>query len=711
MFPRLHNEPCTSEPAASSPKEGSSQQKTESPGTGKGPERTVQKCPEAGQNKSPNDQSSVDFRKEGTSTQETSKCIRQEGTRGLDDTTSNITEETKTEDNVAVEHDDDEQRSSKIVEHILKELKGINKIQEEISDLRLYLTSVRGSVDEVSCCVDAVLSEIGELYTGASASTSSQPSPVSQTPRVRRGSLGRQNAITSLYSRDASPVNFQECSKNMGGVQSVRHSNQWHLDGVQKTDYKSQEQVSDMNVRGSVNTDPYLELQRGQVYHSTSSISSCQSSTCPEAGFLSETDSWAPRDLKDSRSKREGWSEEDICSCANSALGANNCPHVWDTEDMQSSTSNQTSDGSEHLSLLFGLHHNSTSSTSSITDFRPSRLQTVETNQDCSYTGHYPYSFSAGYHPVDACGKELDRGPSRSLSCSTVLLTDCDDCGSSGHTLDLGSAESLDYDWTDLGISKAEGEDAQSQASSDNQDSKGIPTTPNVGFDVTTFSKAVLSFRSALKGALKKLEVSNPDDEPEASLPPTRQSSESKEKQNSGDRDNSPLQNTDPCSPKADNEVSVYMDCVQCPVTLQVPPQQEPDSCTVDQYHQGEPKEEDASTLDQTKDLCTPKPCESPLILVVNTDEVWLSPISENQLLDVVDERKPTDASHKERIANFQRILREKKLSRQRLSRSAQSSQGSHCSQGSQGSQSQDEFFIGIFKDIYFSLHIHRGDK
>ncbi|TNN72092.1 Protein unc-13 C [Liparis tanakae] len=60
-----------------------------------------------------------------------------------------------------VEEDEDkEEESSAIIEHILKELRGINKIQEEISDLRDYLTSVRGSVEEVSSCVDAVLLEI-----------------------------------------------------------------------------------------------------------------------------------------------------------------------------------------------------------------------------------------------------------------------------------------------------------------------------------------------------------------------------------------------------------------------------------------------------------------------------------------------------------------------------------------------------------------------
>uniref|UniRef100_A0A672NC30 Unc-13 homolog B n=1 Tax=Sinocyclocheilus grahami TaxID=75366 RepID=A0A672NC30_SINGR len=88
--------------------------------------------------------------------------------------------------------------SSTIVEHILKELQGINKIQEEISDLRQYLTSVSGSVDEVSCCVDAVLLEIEELY---SVGAVGNPSPRRVVAHQR--SPGRQNAIPLPQSRNS----------------------------------------------------------------------------------------------------------------------------------------------------------------------------------------------------------------------------------------------------------------------------------------------------------------------------------------------------------------------------------------------------------------------------------------------------------------------------------------------------------------------------
>uniref|UniRef100_A0A8C1YN45 Unc-13 homolog B n=1 Tax=Cyprinus carpio TaxID=7962 RepID=A0A8C1YN45_CYPCA len=100
--------------------------------------------------------------------------------------------------------------SSTIVDHILKELQGINKIQEEISDLRQYLTSLSGSVDEVSCCVDAVLLEIEELYsTGAVENPSPQ--------RVHQRNPGRENAVALPQSRNNSPViKHRKLEKNEG---------------------------------------------------------------------------------------------------------------------------------------------------------------------------------------------------------------------------------------------------------------------------------------------------------------------------------------------------------------------------------------------------------------------------------------------------------------------------------------------------------------
>uniref|UniRef100_A0A4W6C7P0 Unc-13 homolog B n=1 Tax=Lates calcarifer TaxID=8187 RepID=A0A4W6C7P0_LATCA len=522
----------------------------------------------------------------------------QDGTGVLEDTIPRPIEKTKNEEQKEEMEDvEAEQGASNVVEHILKELKGINKIQEEISDLRLYLTSVRGSVDEVSCCVDAVLSEIGELYSGASAAPDS--SSVSQTPRIRRGSLGRQNAITSLHCGDTSPVlNHKDCRKDFGCVPSHRSSKPWHTgentlsQSDQQTDQENQKQSSNIHMLGTTKPDLCnLELHHGHDYQSISSLSSCHSTNCPEAGFLSgdmEYDRWPSADMQHSISGEGGWSEEDICSCANSREELDSCLGVWGrcaTVDTQSSTPGHSSHtSSEHLSLLFGLHYNSPSSSSSMVDWRPSRIQNEEENLDCNCATNCPYSRSSGYHTMNACANELDSEPSRSLSCSTVLLTDCDDgypephslcddCPSSGDTLDLGSAESLDREWTDPSISRDEPGESLSQESSE-IDSEGTPKTPNVGFDVTTFSKAVLSFRSALKGALKKLEGSNPegvkdDDGSEASPSPVRQASEPKEEQSSTEYTEGDISLTEnPAqygTPREDSEASVYVDSIcQC---------------------------------------------------------------------------------------------------------------------------------------------------
>uniref|UniRef100_A0A8D3BN40 Unc-13 homolog B n=1 Tax=Scophthalmus maximus TaxID=52904 RepID=A0A8D3BN40_SCOMX len=586
MFPRGHlsghDEPNTSELLQLSPKTQDLRKKrSQSPKVGQSLHRALQKCLQGADD---NDLSSVDTTcstADLTPSGENSSSDCQDSIGILDKAISGLIERTNNKgDNLEMEDEEAEQGSSNVVEHILKELKGINKIQEEISDLRLYLTSVRGSVDEVSCCVDAVLSEIGELYTGASAA--SHPSPVSETPHIRRGSLGRQNAITSLYCRETSPV--LDCTP------SHRTFKHWHIDGNtlsqsdNQTDQENQEQNLNMNMPRPTNADLcYLEFHRGHDYQSTSSLSSYHSSNCPEVGFHSgdtEFDRWPSADMQHSRSGEGGWSEDDICSCANSGEEVDSCLRAWDrcvTEDTQSSTTGHSShNSSEHLSSLFGLHNNSPSSSPSTVDSRPPRLQTEEENLDSNYAANCPYSYSSGYRTMDACPNEMDSGPSRSLSGSTVLLTDGDDRPSSGHTLDLGSAESLEREWTDPSISRGDGGESLSLVSSE-MDSEGTPKTPNVGFDATTFSMAVLTFRSALKGALKKLDGSNPEDGKdvsgsEASPSPIRQASESKEKQSDSEyteRDRSLVENHDQFgTPKEDSEASVYVDYGEAPENL-----------------------------------------------------------------------------------------------------------------------------------------------
>uniref|UniRef100_A0A671XV47 Unc-13 homolog Ba (C. elegans) n=1 Tax=Sparus aurata TaxID=8175 RepID=A0A671XV47_SPAAU len=108
------------------------------------------------------------------------------------------------------EDEDKEEESSAVIEHILKELRGINKIQEEISDLRDYLTSVRGSVEEVSSCVDAVLLEIEGIRSsnksgsGVHAGTwSGVGCKDGQSPRRRPASAYGSLGSSMIQSRKA----------------------------------------------------------------------------------------------------------------------------------------------------------------------------------------------------------------------------------------------------------------------------------------------------------------------------------------------------------------------------------------------------------------------------------------------------------------------------------------------------------------------------
>lgn len=701
MFPTGHlsgqDEPCQL-----SPKRGGLQKKN--PIVEQSFHRNLQTCLQRSEDTSPHDLSLVDIRvalcpsQEGNSS---SECP-QDGVGFVKGTVLELNHRIRYEKEEEGEIEA-EQGSSNIVEHILKELKGINKIQEEISDLREYLTSVRGSVDEVSCCVDAVLSEIGEICSGASAA--SHPGPVSQTSHIRRGSLGRQNAITSIHT---------------GCVPSHRLPKQWHVYRVNlQSDQLTNQEDMEQDMGPTKADSCYLELHHYYSSQSTSSLSSCLS---PEAVFPSgDTDRWSSVGMRNSVSGERGWSEEEVCSCAHSTEELETCPGVWDgcASETESSTPGHSSHNSlEHLSLLFGHHYNSPSSSSSVADWRPQRLPAVEDNLECCCSANCPYSRSSGYNTTDACPNDLNSEPSRSLSCSTVLLTGCadgyleppcDDCPSSGDTLDLGSADSLDREWTDHSISRDEACDSLSQESSEMD--PDCAKTSNVGLNVTTISKAVLTFRSALKGALKKLEGSNPGDVKEdggseALSSPVREAIVQEQQDPEGEV--SLMENP---TPKGGSEASVYM---ETPENLPSSPQafhpEELNSpCTPTEspsveLSQGKgecPTEVEVPNLSPTLDRCTGRQAGSSKDPGLITDEARLSPIRENQILHKATQGRPSDFRHRERIANFHRILRDKRQTHHRLSRSAQGSQNSHGSQGSQGSQSQDEFITGIHKSIF----------
>ncbi|MEQ2193436.1 hypothetical protein XENOCAPTIV_027208 [Xenoophorus captivus] len=713
MFPRGHvggqDEAYTSNPLQVSPKRPELQRRrSNSPNVEESLHRKPWKCPQGIEDIPPHDLSSVNSTSSKASIapageNRVSQC--QDGSAAEDDAISGT--KNYTQEKTSVEEAG--QGSGNIVEHILKELKGINKIQEEISDLRQYLTSVRGSVDEVSCCVDAVLSEIGELYCGASVAP--QQSPVSQTPRIRRGSLGRQNAVMCLHERDLSPLlDNRDCGSTPTKRSTIRWTGEKETHGiVHRISFENSEQSSNPDLC-------YLELHSGQTYQSTSSLSSCHSSNCPEAGFLSgdaDCSIWRCRG---------GWSEEDIFSSANSGEELENGQDVWKKEPQSGAAGHSSNTSSEHLSQLFGHQYKSSSGSSSMVGWKRLTNETEEENLECDCAVNCPFSRSSGYHTMDACADDLDSEPSRSLSCSTVLLTDCDDCylaqhspcdeyPSSADTLDLGSAESLDREWTDQSVSREEVRESLSQASSE-MDSETMPKTPNDGFDETIFSRDVVTFRSAMKGVTRKLEFSNhegvkDDADTDCQLSPSSptRSSEPNEKQSSAECIEKDVHQTVTqfTSPRGAGETSQTRDNTTL-FPQEFPANQNQTVCTATKYNSAETTQ---TTEDKTSngelssfDLT---PNHSPAIRA----KCPLDPISEHCPPTEGDQGRPTDASHRERIANFQRILREKRRTHHRLSRSTQGSQGSYGSQGSQGSQSQDEFFPGILKLFLFCSDVN----
>lgn len=423
---------------------------------------------------------------------------------------------------------DQEEESCAIIEHILKELQGINKIQEEISDLREYLSSVRGSVEEVSSCVDAVLMEIEGIRSGTRSGVETWPgtgskhdhhqsdNPVSETcdklHTVECMSCGLQ-AGYKVFDKQCKQTCALRLEKdscralcNFTSTNETVHDPFGHGMPVQSADVPP----SAVKRKQSLS---YLERQDGQDFLSTSSLSSGQTSksesdqerrSSGQVPATGEVENWDQTELLHSGSGETRWSEEDSYSRQGSFEEGIGEVDTWVLLRDKHACTELEESTSEHFSVSSSLHYNSPASTCSRDKWHGhrSKLNPCKTDGqpdnsivECSdFEGVCEYSKTSGYQAQPST-------PNHKFTAA-----DCEDgitCSSSetctDFALNMESVENV-ADPVKQGYATSLHEYVI-ERELDTDDSS------NVRFNVKKIGRAVMDFKSALKMALKKLEA------------------------------------------------------------------------------------------------------------------------------------------------------------------------------------------------------------
>ncbi|XP_041098520.1 protein unc-13 homolog B-like isoform X2 [Polyodon spathula] len=454
--------------------------------------------------------------------------------------------------------EEEEEETSDIIEHILKELRGINRIQAELSDLRQYLTSVRGSVEEVSCCVDSVLSEIEGLRSGTGPILTPRPNDSSGCTR-EKAEAAPQELICSLLSEyhcwhkegqvvergNNHPLRLEPTCQAGALPDTITHE----ADECQENSDHSSDLPPTSACR--LYTFGSLVRQDGQDYPSTSSVSSGQSFKSDEfdleecnifnsnqdVGHELETNSWADLGFRHSRSfhGKAEWDEEVGYFCQNDleAKGHLSEPYkCWDGREGTSNTPAQSSgSSSEHLSLLFGHQYPSNSpsfSPSLSSDWRAcGHDPEVPTGQagnsslgnECTMEG----PFSMGVDLAEGYKDDMVNVASVSLSHNSNTCTDCEDY-QEGHLLEYSAGTGILEDGRSRNVEAwstgvEEVSYLPNHAGRCQQTEGDLPLLSlepestellNMGFNVKRIGKAVQTFKSALTGAFKKREGTSP---------------------------------------------------------------------------------------------------------------------------------------------------------------------------------------------------------
>lgn len=447
-----------------------------------------------------------------------------------------------------VEEDEDvdqEEESSAIIEHILKEMKGINKIQEEISDLREYLSTVRGSVEEVSNCVDAVLMEIEGIRSGTRSGVETWPGAVSKHDHHQSDnpfsetcdklhtvgcmSCGMQ-AGTKVFDKQCkktSPLRQEKGSCrflcNSNTTNDTVHDLFGHGIPVQSSD------IPPSTVRRKQSLG-YLEHQDGQDCFSTSSLSSGQSSKSesdqerPSSGgvhAIDEAQNWDQTGLVCSGSGETRWSEEDPYSRQGSFEEATGEVDTCDLLRDEGACAELEESSSEHFSVSSNLHYNSPASTCSRDEWRGQRGK----RNPCKVGGHLEgsaveYSDSEGVCEYSRTSGFQTTQPSR----ASLMVTAADCKEDITHSSSETCAHlSLKKESIENAVDSVKQRYAATSQEYVIERELNTKECDNVGFNVKKFGRAVLDFKSALKMALKKLEAggaTSPVDKADTSIEP-----------------------------------------------------------------------------------------------------------------------------------------------------------------------------------------------
>uniref|UniRef100_A0A8C1BKW6 Uncharacterized protein n=1 Tax=Cyprinus carpio carpio TaxID=630221 RepID=A0A8C1BKW6_CYPCA len=393
-----------------------------------------------------------------------------------------------------------EEESSAIVEHILKELRGINKIQEEISDLREYLSSVHGSVEEVSSCVDVVLMEIECMRSGNKSGVETWPGAMGGTEGHSHHTHKSDNTISvGCYTVESSSScgdilseyqvvdgKHKEAPRQCAFTSVETSNHNEHHPFIQEASYQRSD-VSQGARRRKLSFS-YLERQDGQDCPSTSSLSSGQSSKSEtdqerptfghgKAGGESQT--WNPVVLKHSVSGAIGWREDDSCSRQGSFEEAECCTGGVDSWDRSRAVSTCMMGTSDQISIVSGKHYNSPVSNRGDWKLYDAEMLPEEPGlgcNNCNADGKYHQS-SVYQNHGSSCENCIV--PFKSESTESVIVE---------------PSRKLLYEGTSL-------------CNQNVLDWKpGSADDSNVAFKVKKFGRAVLDFKTALRGALKKMD-------------------------------------------------------------------------------------------------------------------------------------------------------------------------------------------------------------